>query len=86
MNLDEIREIFARLNRELQQANDVDSNAEDAMQEIHDRVDSLDIPEESDVEFLLGQAKEFESRFAAEHPLLERVARELVDTVAKMGV
>ena len=86
MKMKEIQDIFARLNRELENADDVDAGAQEQMQDLNEQVNQLQRTKRSDVEFLLDQAKALESRFAAEHPTLARIARELVDAVAKMGV
>lgn len=86
MKIKEIQDIFARLNRELENADDVDADAQEKMQDLNEQVSLLQQPKRSDVDFLLDQAKELESRFAAEHPTLARITRELIDAVAKMGV
>jgi ABC-type transporter Mla subunit MlaD len=86
MKMDDLKEIFARLNRELQRSNDVGSDSEQAVHDLNQHLQQLKTPRESDVDFLLDRAKELETRFAAEHPVLERLAREFVDAVAKMGV
>lgn len=86
MKMKEIQDIFARLNRELENADDVDAGAQEQMQDLNEQVNQLQQSRRSDVEFLLDQAKELESRFAAEHPTLSRITRELVDAIAKMGV
>lgn len=86
MKVTNIREILARLHRELQRAEDVDINARETMKELHRHVDETDAPEQADVDTWWGRAKDLESRFAARHPTLERMARELADAIAKMGV
>jgi hypothetical protein len=40
----------------------------------------------ADDESALDRAKELESRFAASYPVAERIARELADVLAKMGI
>ena len=86
MKTKNVQDIFARLNRELDNADDVDSDARQQMRELDDQVSQLRQPKSSDIEFLMDQTKALESRFAAEHPTLARIARELVDALAKMGV
>jgi hypothetical protein len=34
----------------------------------------------------IDRAKHLESRFAADHPVAERIARELADVLTKMGI
>jgi hypothetical protein len=86
MKIKKIKEILAELSRELQRVEDVDVDAREKMQELNQRVDRMDTPALTDIEFLQDRAKALESRFAAEHPTLERIARELVDAIAKMGI
>jgi DNA-binding transcriptional MerR regulator len=86
MKIKNIQEILARLSRELQRAEDVDIEARQKMQELHRHADQLEEAERPDIDTMWGRAKELESRFAAEHPTLERIARELADAIAKMGV
>jgi len=86
MNSQRLREILSRLSGELQRAEDVDLDTRKEMQELHREVENLDQTENSDIGWLTNRARELESRFAAEHPALERIARELADTLAAMGV
>ena len=86
MKINNIRDILAKLSRELQRAEDVDIDARQEMQELHRHVDRLEQAEGTEVDTFLDQVKAFESRFAAEHPTVARVARELADAIAKMGI
>jgi hypothetical protein len=56
------------------------------MEELHRDVEGIDDRSDLDVESLLDRARELETRFAAQHPTLERIARDLADALAKMGV
>ena len=51
-----------------------------------DYADRLEESGGTDVESMLDRVKELESRFAANHPVLEQTARELADALAKMGI
>lgn len=82
----DIQEILARLSRELQRAEDVDIDARRKMQELHRDVDELDNAEGTEIDSLSDRARELETRFAADHPTLERIARELADAIGKMGI
>jgi DNA-binding transcriptional MerR regulator len=86
MKIKNIREILAQLSRELQRAEDVDIDARQKLQDLHRHVDELDEAQAPELGSLWDRAKELESRFAAAHPTLERMARELADAIAKMGV
>lgn len=81
-----IRAILAQLHKELQRAEDVDIEAREMLQHLHRDVEGLERPERPDVESLLDRVKALESQFAAKHPVLEQMARELADAIAKMGV
>jgi chromosome segregation ATPase len=86
MKIKNIKEILAELSRELQRVDSVDADAQKKMQELNHRIERMDTPALTDIEFLQDRAKELESRFAALHPTLERIARELVDAISKMGI
>ncbi len=86
MAADRIREVLAELGRELERAENVDADVRQTLQELQQRVDALDQSELPAAESMLDHVKELESKFAASHPVLERIARELVDAVAKMGI
>ena len=79
-------ELLEQLWRELRRADDVDPHARVDLEALHRDVDQLHKNERSDVESLRDRARELETRFAAEHPTLERIARDLADTLGKMGV
>ena len=86
MAADRIREVLAELGRELERAENVDADVRQTLQELQQRVDALEQSELPATESMLDHVKELESKFAASHPVLERIARELVDAVAKMGI
>jgi hypothetical protein len=50
---------------------------------LHDDIDRLTGETHSSTVEL---AKRLESRFAADHPIAERIAREFADVLAKMGI
>lgn len=81
-----IRAILAQLHKELQRAEDVDIEAREILQDLHRDVERLQESDTVEVESVLDRAKALESRFAANHPVLENTARELVDAIAKMGI
>lgn len=82
----EIREIVAQLRHELRRAEDIDPDARKWTEELHREVTDLAEGSGGDVEGLADRARALETRFAARHPTLETVARELADALAKMGV
>ena len=86
MNKGNINEILARLRRELEGVKDLDPDAQRESAKLHRYAAELEDPENTDLDLMLDRAKELEARFAATHPNLERLARELADAIAKMGV
>ena len=86
MKKGKMREILARLREELQRAEGVDVDSRRKMEELHRDLEQLNDANDPNVEPLLDRARELETRFAADHPTLERIARDLADTIAKMGI
>lgn len=88
MKMQKIKDVLAQLSRELQRAEDIDPDVRETLEHLHRDVEELEEPGagEMEIESLLDRVKAFESRFAATHPVLERMARELADAIAKMGV
>ncbi len=82
-----IRELLARLQREIQDA-DLDdetrSMVRDLDTEIHDLLEAGDEAEGGDS--VVEKARELETSFAAEHPTIERFLREVIDTLVRMGI
>lgn len=81
-----IRAVLAQLHKELQRAEDVDIEAREILQKLHRDVERLEVPDRGELESVLDRVKGLESRFAAKHPLLEQLASELADAIAKMGI
>jgi hypothetical protein len=81
-----LQELLEQLWRELRRAEDVDLHARQELEALHRDVGRIEEAERPDVESLRDRARELESRFAARHPTLERIARDLADTLGKMGV
>lgn len=86
MKIKNMQEILAQLSRELQRAEDVDIDARREIQELHSRAANLKANDQSEVDWLQLKVKEVETQFAAEHPTIARIARELADALAKMGI
>jgi hypothetical protein len=81
-----IRAVLAQLHKELQRAEDVDIEAREILQDLHRDVEQLEASDSTERKSLVDRAKALESKFAANHPVLEQMARELADAIAKMGV
>lgn len=82
-----IRELLARLQREIQDAeldDDTRSMVHDLDAEIHDLLAAGSDAEGSDS--VVEKARELETSFAAEHPTIERFLREVIDALVRMGI
>lgn len=86
MKIRNLQDILAQLSRELQRAEDVDIDARQKLQELHSRATQVQPNDQTEVAWLRNRVDEVEAQFAAEHPTIARVARELADTLAKMGI
>jgi hypothetical protein len=88
MSEKKIKELLAQLNSELETTDQVDSETQELVREldkeIHRLVESDPTPD--DVESVLDQATSIETRFAVDHPVAERFLREIIDTLAKVGI
>jgi len=82
----DIRAFLAQLRSELQRGRDVDDEAQQILESLDSDADRLEESGGTDVESMLDRVKELESKFAANHPVLEQTARELADALAKMGI
>lgn len=81
-----VRAILAQLSKELRRAEDVDIEAREILGELHRDLEKLEESGSAQVDTLVDRAKALETRFAVSHPVLERIARELADALAKMGI
>ena len=83
MSSERMRELMSELNKELHKPAELDDETRALLRELNEEIERVagDYSESA-----LDRAKELESRFAAKHPVAERLARELADVLAKMGV
>ena len=83
MSKERLSELLAELGDELHNTGDVDEETRALLSQLHEDIDRL--TGESH-ETAIDRAKSLESRFAANHPVAERIAREFADLLAKMGI
>jgi len=87
MGNDKVRELLAKLHDEVQQT-ELDAETRSSLQEldsdIHQLLDTSTV--EPSTDSVIEQAKLLEARFAIDHPMAERVMREVIDMLAKIGV
>lgn len=80
MSDDRTRELLAELRQELRAAGELDPAVRQLLKEINSDLD------QGDRDSTLEKAKELEARFAAHHPVAERIARVVIDSLGKMGI
>ena len=87
MSNKDIRHLLAELQGELQKT-ELDAETRSLVQkldsDIHSLLESGAISGSKDS--VLERAKQLESNFATEHPAAERFMREVIDTLARMGI
>ena len=87
MSNNKIRELLAKLHEEVRKT-EVDADTRSSLREldsdIHDLLNTS--TPKPDTNFALERAKLLEAKFATSHPTIERFMREVIDTLAKMGV
>ena len=81
-----IKAVLARIHKELQRTEDANTEAREILQGLNRDVEQLEEAGDTEIESIVNRARQLESRFAANHPVLEQTARELADAIAKMGV
>jgi hypothetical protein len=77
-----LAELLAELNRELEGSSELDAETRALLEKLDEDIDRLTGDDDSPLE----RAQQLESRFAAEHPIAARIAGELADAIAKMGI
>ncbi len=82
MSKERLNELLKELNQELHDTGDLDGETRELLAQLNDDIERLT----GDSQTALDRAKHIESRFAADHPVVERIARELADILAKMGI
>jgi hypothetical protein len=80
MGEERLKALLNELHQELHQVGEIDPETRKVLTELN--ADIEDVASVSAAE----RARELESRFAADHPVLERLARELADLLTKMGI
>ena len=83
MSSERLRELLGELDRELKSTGDIDSETLELLARLHADLAALTVGEEATAG---DRAKELESRFAATHPVAERITREIADILTKMGI
>jgi hypothetical protein len=87
MSNEKIRKLLAKLHDEVRDT-ELDADTRSSLREldsdIHELLDSATSKQK--MSFVMERAKLLEARFAISHPTVERFMREVIDTLAKIGV
>ena len=84
MSNERIKELLAQLREEIGKA-DVDDELKKLASDLDDDIHRV-IEDDADSAALVDRAKELEADFATKHPAAERFMREVIDTLARMGI
>ena len=83
MSSERIRRLLVELDKELKSTGDIDEETRELLSNLNDDLDVIAADSQAT---LSDSARELESRFAATHPVAERITREIADLLAKMGI
>jgi hypothetical protein len=78
-----IRSLLVELDKELKSTGEIDEKTRKLLSKLNDDLDEIAAGSQ---DTLSDSARELESRFAATHPVAERITREITDLLAKMGI
>lgn len=83
MTSERLRRLLGELDQELKSTGDIDAETRALLAKLNSDLDEYASGDDAAAGDL---AKELESRFAATHPVAERITREIADILAKMGI
>ncbi len=87
MSQERLRELLQQLHEELSDPDGLDEETLEMARQLDEDIHRALDPEQEDPENpLMDSAVSLEARFATEHPLAERVVRELIDALGRMGI
>jgi ribosome assembly protein YihI (activator of Der GTPase) len=84
MSKERIRELLTQLRQELDNT-DIDADLDKLIGDLDDDIHNA-IDKDADVNAVVDRAKELETGFATRYPTAERVMREVIDTLVRMGI
>lgn len=87
MSNENVQALLAKLREELQ-ITEVDQTSRDLMQHLEKDIEIFlaDDDDSPDTLNILGTTQALNAEFASTHPAAERLMRELIDVLAKMGI
>lgn len=88
MSDQQLKDLLARLHKELEDTDKVDEETLGLVRELDADINRLVESDSSadEVVNVMDHAKSVETRFAVDHPVAERFLREIIDALAKVGI
>lgn len=87
MSEQRIKELINELIKELESTDGVAEEAVSVARQLEGKIDDLDNPEvDTSQTTILDDAIALEASFAASHPVAEKLIRELINTLSRIGV
>ena len=84
MSKERIKKLLKQLQQEIRNT-DVDDELQSLIGELDDDIHAV-IENDEDVNAVVERAKELEAGFATNYPTAERVMREVIDALVRMGI
>ncbi len=86
MAQDKIKLLLSQLQEELSKTEEVDEETFALVKRLDQNIDELIESTEQQNSPLLDDAIALEARFAANHPVAEKLLRELIDSLSRIGI
>ncbi|MFV1998467.1 MAG: DUF4404 family protein [Acidiferrobacterales bacterium] len=83
-----LRDLLARLQKELENTDEVDSETLELVRGLDTDINRLleSDPASGEFDNVMDHAKSVETRFAVDHPVAEKFLREIIDALTKVGI
>ncbi len=83
-----LRDLLARLQKELENTDEVDSETLELVRVLDTDINRLleSDPASDEFDNVMDRAKSVETRFAVEYPVAEKFLREIIDSLTKVGI
>lgn len=88
MEEQKLKQLLSQLNELLDDTDRVDAETQALFRELDEEIHRLTEAGAASEEYegVIDEAKSMQARFAVEHPVAERFLREIIDTLAKVGI
>ena len=88
MESKQLRDLLNQLQDALEQTEDLDPETRALVADLDQDINRLLDPEspENETDGIIEAAQSVQTRFAVDHPVADRFLREIIDTLAKVGI